>query len=88
MTVCRWCSNGLLSAGEVARGSCAVCRPMATEADEIRLPSRPLHAEPVEGPRGDPENGGSPPAGHEPPDPRAPTVPAPPPTLDMSQDDG
>jgi len=37
-------------------------------------------SQPVEGKRGDPENGGSPPPGELPVDQRADTVPAPPPT--------
>jgi hypothetical protein len=45
----------------------------------MRLRAR-LHAEPVEGPAGDPEAGGSPPPGAVPVDQRAPTVPAPAPT--------
>lgn len=45
------------------------------------------HAQPVEGPMGDPQAGGSPPAGAEPVDQKASTVPAPPPTVDM-EDEG
>lgn len=82
MSICPWCSNSLLTSRETERGACAVCRPQMTTADFVRLP----HAQPVEGPMGDPEAGGSPPAGAEPVDQKAPTVPAPPPTVDMEDE--
>jgi len=63
---CRWCHRSLLLAAERRAGVCVVCRPETVVA----------HAQPVEGPAGDPEHGGSPavPA----PPPATPTEPAPP----------
>lgn len=78
--ICRWCHRSLITSAEQASGVCVVCNPVRN----ARLESE-FNASPVEGRRGDPEHGGSPPAGGEPVDQKAPTVPAPAPTVDMDR---
>lgn len=71
---CRFCSRSLLLTAEQSAGACLLCSPVLVAAHR----RKEIHAEPVEGPTGDPEHGGSPPPGEVPVDQRAPTVPAPP----------
>lgn len=78
---CRSCSRSLLLTAEQSAGACLMCSPVLVAAHR-RLE---IHAEPVEGPAGDPEHGGSPPPGELPADQRADTVPAPPPDRDTAE---
>ena len=74
--ICPWCSRTLLLTAEQAAGACLMCSPVLVAAHR----RREVHAEPVEGPTGDPEHGGSPPPGAPVVDQRADTIPAAPPT--------
>lgn len=67
---CRTCARSLLLTAEQSAGVCLVCSPVLVAAHR----RREVQAQPVEGPMGDPQT----PADQG--DPRAPTVPAPPPT--------
>lgn len=71
---CRSCSRSLLLTAEQAAGACLLCSPVLVAAHR----RREVQSEPVEGPMGDPQ------APAEQGDPRAPTVPAPPPTEPMT----
>jgi hypothetical protein len=78
--ICRSCSRSLLLTAEQAAGACLLCSPVLVAAHR----RREVQSEPVEGPAGDPEHGGSPPADAPVVDQRADTIPAAPPTEPMT----
>lgn len=71
MRFCTRCGQALVFGADKRAGEHAAC-PVP-------------QASPVEGPMGDPEHGGSPPADAPPVDQRADTVPAPPPPADTAE---